>query len=84
MSLDDHRCETVVDSDGTVLGHARVSPDLSDEGRGHLVEVMKAAIRLMAEEDAADPEGAAERGRRQQAAIARVRERARRLQGEAG
>jgi hypothetical protein len=64
VSLDDHRCETVVDSDGTVLGHAHVSPDLSDEVRGHLVELMKAAIRLQAERDAADPEGAAERGRR--------------------
>lgn len=86
MSLDDHRCETVVDSDGTVLGHARVSPDLSEKGRAALVEMMKAAIRLQAERDAADSAGAAERGRRRQAAIARVRARARArwLRGEGG
>lgn len=72
---DNHRCETVVDEDGTVLGHARVSPDLSEEGRRALVEV---------ERDAADPEAAAERGRRQAEGIARIRERARRRRGDAG
>lgn len=76
MSADGHRCELVVGDVGAVLGHALVSPDLGDEGRRALVEVMKAAIRLQAERDAADPEAAAERGRRQQAAIARIRERA--------
>lgn len=83
MTADNHRCELVVDDDGTVLGHARVSPDLGERGRRALVELMKAATRLMAEEDAADPEAAEERGRRQQAAIARIRERARRRRGDA-
>jgi hypothetical protein len=69
-------CEPVVDSDGTVLGHAQVSPDLDERGRAALVEVVKAAIRLQEEKDAADPVGAAERAERQRAAIARVRARA--------
>jgi hypothetical protein len=80
---DDHRCEPVVDDDGTVLGHARVSSDLGERGRAALVEITKAAIRLMAERDAADPEGAAERARRQEAMRARIAERMRRYRGEA-
>lgn len=82
MTADGHRCETVVDSDGTVLGHAHVSPDLSDEGRLALAEVMKVAIRLQEQQDAADPEGAADRADRQQRAVGRIRDRARRLRGE--
>jgi hypothetical protein len=79
---DDHRCEPVHDSDGMFLGHAHVSSDLDDRGRAALIELMQAAIRLQAERDAADPEAAAERGRRQAASVARIRERARRLRGE--
>ena len=79
---DDHVCIPVVDESGLVLGHARVSPDLDERGRQALVNVLQAAQRLMAEEDAKDPEAAAERGRRQAAAIARIRERVRR-RGEA-
>jgi hypothetical protein len=81
MTADDHRCEAVVDDDGTVLGHALVAADLGERGRRALVEVTRAAIRLMEERDAADPVGAAERGQRQEAAIARMR--ARRRRGEA-
>lgn len=80
---DDHRCEPVVDDDGTVLGHARVSPGLDERGRQALVALTKATIRLMAKRDAADPAGAAERARRQEAGRARIAERMRRLRGEA-
>lgn len=83
MTADGHRCEAVVDDDGTVLGHALVAADLGERGRRALVEVVKAATRLQAERDAADPVGAAERGRRQEAAIARVRARAQQRGGEA-
>ncbi len=82
MTGDDHRCELVVDDDGTVLGRARVSPDLEERGRRALAEVMKAAIRLMAERDAADPVAAAERARRQEGGRARNAERLRRHRGE--
>jgi transcription elongation GreA/GreB family factor len=80
---DNHVCVPVVDADGLVLGHARVSPDVDERGQQALVSVLEAARRLMAEQDAADPEAAEERGRRQAAAIARIRERVRR-RGEAG
>jgi hypothetical protein len=79
---DDHRCEPVVDDDGTVLGRARVSPDLGERGRAALLEITKAAIRLQADRDAADPEGAAERARRQEAGRARIAERMRRYRDE--
>jgi hypothetical protein len=78
---DGHVCIPVVDADGQVLGHARVSPDLDERGQQALLNVMQAARRLMAEEDAADPEAAEERGRRQAAAIARIRARVRRRGG---
>lgn len=84
MIADNHVCVPVVDDAGQVIAHARVSPDLDERGREALLNVVQAAIRLQAERDAADPEAAAERGRRQEAAIARVRERARRMRGEAG
>jgi hypothetical protein len=73
VTADDHRCEAVVDDDGTVLGRARISPGLGERGRRALVEVVKAAIRLQAARDAADPAGAAERAQRQEARRARAR-----------
>lgn len=78
MTADDHVCVPLVDDDGNMIAHARVSPDLDERGRRVLLELVAAARRLMAEQDAADPEAAAERGRRQAAGIARIRERARR------
>lgn len=84
MTAEEHMCVPVVDNAGQVIGHARVSPDLDERGREALLALMTAAQRLMAEEDAADPEAAAERGRRQAAAIARVRERNARIRGQAG
>jgi hypothetical protein len=82
VSADDQVCVPVVDDDGRVLGHARVAADLDERGQRALVNVMQAARRLMAEEDARDPVAAEERGRRQRAAIARIRARVRR-RGEA-
>ncbi|GGN39799.1 transcription elongation GreA/GreB family factor [Actinoplanes campanulatus] len=80
---DNHVCVPVVDADGQVIAHAHVSPDLDERGQQALVSVVEAVRRLAAEEEAADPEGAAEKGRRQEAAIARIRERVRRARGEA-
>jgi hypothetical protein len=79
---DSHRCEAVVDDDGAVLGRARVSPDMSDEGRRALAALVRAVGEQMAAEDAADPEGAAERARRQEAGRARNAGRMRRYRGE--
>lgn len=79
---EDHVCVPVVDDNGEVLGHARVSRDLDKRGQQALLNAVQAARRLMDEEDAADPEAAEERGRRQAAAIARIRERVRRARGE--
>lgn len=76
MTGDNHVCVPVTDDAGEVIAHARVSPELDEEGRRALLALVEAARRHMAERDAADPEAAAERGRRQQAAIARVRARA--------
>jgi hypothetical protein len=73
---DGMRCEPVTDDNGEVVAVARVSGDLGEEGRRALLHVVEAARRLQAEQDAADPAGAAERAQRQAAAIARVRERA--------
>lgn len=78
---DNHVCIPVVDESGQVIASARVSPDLDERGRQALLNVVQAARRLMDEEDAKDPEAAAERGRRQAAAIARIRERVRRQGG---
>lgn len=75
----DEVCIPLVDDDGQFVGHARVSPDLDERGRQALLSVVAAARRLMAEQDAADPDAAVERGRRQEAALARIRERARRM-----
>lgn len=71
-----HVCMPLVDDDGQVVARVRASPDLDERGRQALLNVVAAARRLMAEQDAADPEAAAERARRQEAAIARIRERA--------
>jgi hypothetical protein len=79
---DEQHCVPVVDDDGTVLGHARVSVVLSDEGQRALLSVVKAAIRFQAERDAADPEAAAERTRRQAASQARIAGRMARFRGE--
>lgn len=57
---------------------------LSPEGEKAMRALIAAAKRLQAEEDAADPEAAAERARRQEASIARIRERNARLSGERG
>ena len=78
MSADDHRCVPVTDESGAVIARARVSPDLGEDGMRALRAVIVAAQRLHAEQDAADPEAAAERARRQQESIARIRERVRR------
>ena len=75
---DGMRCEFLYDADGNVIGHARVSPGISDEGRAALAELVAAAVRLQAARDAADPEAAAERARRQE----RMRERMRRWRGQ--
>lgn len=83
MTADDHRCEPVVDDDGTVLGRARVSPDLDAAGRAALVSLVKAAIGLQEARDIADPEGAAERARRYEAGQERIAARMRRFRGEA-
>ena len=82
VTADNMRCEPVVDTDGTVLGHARVSPDLGDDGRRALLSMVKAAIRHQEAKDAADPVGAAERDRRYEAGQQRIRERNARLRGE--
>lgn len=72
----DHVCIPLFDDAGHVVGHAQVAPGLTEEDRRALGALIVAAKQLMAEEGAADPEAAAERGRRQAAAIARVRGRA--------
>ena len=80
---DDHVCVSVTDESGQVVARARVSPDL--DGRGHeaLADLVSAALRLIAERDAADPEGAAERVGRYEAGQQRIRDRNQRLRGEA-
>jgi hypothetical protein len=83
MTADGHRCEPVVDDDGTVLGHARVSPSMSDEGRRALAALVRAVGAQMAAGDAADPEAAVERACRQEAGRARIAERMLRYRGEA-
>jgi hypothetical protein len=79
---DDHVCIPLTDSSGAVIGRARVSPDLGVEGRAHLLAVVEAARQVMAERDAADPVGAAERDARYEAGQRRIAERNRRLRGE--
>lgn len=76
-------CVPVFDDDGTVIARAQVSPDIDEEGMRLVAEVVKAAIKLQAEQDAANPEAAAERAERQRRLIERIRDRNRRLRGGA-
>lgn len=76
------RCVPVFDDDGNVIARAQVSADATDEDMRRVAAIVKAAQKYVAELDAADPEAAEERGRRQAAAIARIRERNARLRGE--
>lgn len=79
----DHRCEPVYDTAGNVIGRALVDPGMSDAGRDALAALVAAVRREMAAEDDADPEAAAEHGRRQQAAVERIRAKVARRRGEA-
>ncbi|MEV5211404.1 hypothetical protein AB0K35_28410 [Micromonospora sp. NPDC053740] len=72
------RCVPLVDDDGQVVASVRVAGELDEESRGHLLNIVKAALRREAELDAADPWRAA----RQEAAAERIRERNRRWRGE--
>lgn len=72
------RCEPVCDDDGQVIAVARVSADITDEGRRALRELVEAARRADAALDAADPR----RAERQAAAVERIRDRRRRWQGD--
>lgn len=71
---DRERCVPLVDDDGQVVASVRVSGDLDEVSRRHLLNIVAAARRMDAELDAADPGRAA----RQQAAMERIRERGRR------
>lgn len=73
---------TLVD-DGSGDPPALVHGDepLSVEGEAAMVALIRAAKRHQAEQDAADPAGAAERVRRQAASAAKIRERNQRLSG---
>lgn len=74
---DEMRCEPVYDDQNDVIATARVSGDISEEGRAALAALVAAVRRQMDVDDAVDP-GC---GDRQQAAIEGVRERARRRGG---
>lgn len=76
-----HVCVPVTDEAGVVIACARVSPNLGEDGMRALRAVIAAARRFQEAQDAADPEAAAERARRQQESIARIRVRVRRLRG---
>lgn len=81
MANDDGmRCEVITDDSGEVIAVARVSPDLSETGRAALMELIAAARRQFEADMAADPTIA----ERQAAAMARIRERSRRLRGGDG
>lgn len=81
MSDDEQVCIPLTDESGEVVALARVSLHLSEEGRRHLLALVEAARGCMAEQDAADPEGAAERQRRYERGQQRIRELNRRLGG---
>jgi hypothetical protein len=81
MIADGHACIPVVDTDGQVVAHALASPGMDETA---LLGLVQAAKRLQAEQDAADPEAAAERARRWEAGQQRIAARMRRLRGEAG
>lgn len=76
----EHRCEAITDADGGVIARARVSPDINDEGRAALRELIEAAIRLHESQPPPSPEEQA----RVDAVRARNRERNRRLGGGHG
>lgn len=73
---DDHVPRDILGDDGEVLAVAHVSPDADAETLGHLRAVVDAVHRMV---DAEPVEVRDARAVRQQAAIARVRERAARL-----
>lgn len=77
----EHRCEPIVDADGNVLGHALVAPDMDERGRAALL-LAEAVSRWQEQQDAADPEAAAERARRYAAGQERIRALNARLRGE--
>jgi len=56
VDLDGMRCEPITDESGEIIGHARVSADIGEEGRAALRELIAAARRLDVEQLAADPE----------------------------
>ncbi|WP_328344911.1 hypothetical protein [Micromonospora sp. NBC_00421] len=76
---DRERCVPLVDDDGQVVASVRVSGDLDEVARRHLLNIVEAALRLDAELDAVDPE----RVTRREAAALRRAERGRRWRGEA-
>lgn len=84
MTADEHQCVPVTNAEGEVIARARVSPDIGEDGMRALASLVVAAQRLMAERDAADPVGAAEREQRAVAAQERNRARLRRIRGEGG
>lgn len=77
---DGEHCEPLLDDDGQIIAVARVSDDITDEGRAALRSLVDAARRQFEADLAADPSI----GERQAASIARIRERNRRLRGEPG
>ncbi len=82
MNADDHRCEPIVNDAGEVLGHALVAPDIDERGRAALLSLAEAVSAYAERQDAADPEAAAERARRQAATLERFGGRLRRLRDE--
>jgi len=81
MTGADHHCELITDESGQVIARAQVAADLTDQERAALMGLIRAIHQLSAEQDAADPEAAAERGRRYAAGQERIRERNARLRG---
>lgn len=75
---DGERCVPLVDNDGQVVASVRMTGEMDEQTRQAWLAVVAAVHRMDAEEDKVDPD----RGARQQAAIERIRERARRRRGE--
>jgi hypothetical protein len=73
---DDHVCQPVYDESSALTAVVHGSPDMSDATRAALAELVEAAKRRFAEDDADGQISA-----RQEAAMERVRERNRRLRG---
>lgn len=76
--IDDHRCEPIVNDEGEVLGHALVAPDMDERGRAALLSLAEAVSAYAEQQEAANPEAAAERARRYAAGQERIRARLRR------